>query len=249
MLSSYLNDRVFGTEFGREPRWVLALHGWRRTKEDFAGVLGPGNGSAAIDAVAIDLPGFGASPAPDEAWGAQQYAEHIGPILESMSDRVVVVGHSFGGRVAIELAATHPERVAALVLTGVPVTTPAALRKKPAFSYRLIRRLRRIGLISERHLERARQRYGSEDYRAATGVMRAVLVRLLAEDYLEALSNVSCPVDFVWGELDTVVPLEVAREAIRATKDGHLHVLPGVGHFVPTAAAASLRDLVVVRRP
>lgn len=249
MLSSYLDDRVFGTEFGVEPRWVLALHGWRRTKEDFVGVLGETSaGDPALDAIAIDLPGFGSSPPPSSVWGTKEYAEHIAPMLDSMSDAVVVVGHSFGGRVAIELAALRPDRIGALVLAGVPVTSTSFRRKTPARRYRTIRRLVRLGLVSEARLELARERYGSDDYRAARGVMRDVLVRVLGEDYLDSLARVTSPVEFVWGELDTVVPLEVARVALGTIADGHLHVVAGVDHFVPTGASAALRAVVVSHR-
>ena len=68
--------------------------------------------AALLDAVALDLPGFGAAPPPPEPWGTPQYADALSPLLDELGP-VVVLGHSFGGRVAIELAHRRPDAVRA----------------------------------------------------------------------------------------------------------------------------------------
>ena len=166
------------------------------------------------------------------------------PLLDEMAGGVVIVGHSFGGRVAVELAAMVDDKVAALVLTGVPLVR-LGQPPRPRVRYRIVRSLAGAGIVSQGRLEKARQRHGSRDYREARGVMRDVLVRVAAEDYRPALAAVRCPVEFVWGEQDTAVPLAVARAALNLTAEGRLTVLPGVGHFVPAAAPAALRDAAV----
>jgi pimeloyl-ACP methyl ester carboxylesterase len=92
-----------------------------------------------------------------------------------------------------------------------------------------------------------RDRYGSPDYRAATGVMRGVFVGLLAEQYTSDLALLGCPVDLVWGEKDTEVPLEVAVRAQALVGDVTLATIPGVGHLVPTEAPRELLRAVVTR--
>ena len=80
--------------------------------------------------------------------------------------------------------------------------------------YRAVRLARRLRLVPEGTLEQARRRHGSADYRAATGVMRQVLVRVVGESYEEELSAVACPVHLVWGAEDRVVPVAVAERAL-----------------------------------
>jgi pimeloyl-ACP methyl ester carboxylesterase len=248
VLSAYANGKVFGETFGTAAPWVLALHGWARSHADFAAVLGPTAGEEAIDAIAIDLPGFGASPAPDSVWGAMEYASFIRPVLDEMAGRVVIVGHSFGGRIAVELAVLAGDRTAGLVLAGVPLTR-VGRAPRARVRYRVVRALAPAGLVGQRRLDRARERYGSRDYREARGVMRSVLVRVLTEDYRASLARLTCPVELVWGEEDGVVPVDVARLALPTIATGRLTVLPGVGHFVPTAAPAALRSATVLHRP
>jgi pimeloyl-ACP methyl ester carboxylesterase len=120
VLKAFDGGRLFGSVHGVGPPAVLALHGWGRTSADFDAVLG------GLDAVALDLPGFGATPPPAEPWGATGYAAAVAPVLGEAAGPVVVLGHSFGGRVAVHLAAAHPDEVAGLVLTGAPLVRPAA---------------------------------------------------------------------------------------------------------------------------
>ena len=239
MLQAFANGRLFGAAFGSGRPSVLALHGWGRSSADFAATL------EGLSAIALDLPGFGATPAPPEAWGAAGYAAAVAPVLDEMATPAVVVGHSFGGRVALHLAALHPDRVAGLVLTGVPlVRRPGAPSRRPALAFRVGRALHRRGLVSEERMEALRRRYGSADYRAATGVMRAVHVRVVNETYDDVLPLVACPVELVWGDDDTDVPVAVAEAARPRFPSATLDVVPGAGHHTPLTAPAALRGAI-----
>ncbi|MGH9182505.1 MAG: alpha/beta fold hydrolase [Acidimicrobiales bacterium] len=222
-MRTFSDGRIFGEQVGSGRPEVLALHGWRRDRRDLVPAV------AGLNAVAVDLPGFGATPPPEEAWGTAEYAAMLGPIVAEMDRPVVVLGHSFGGRVAVQLAATRPEAVRALVLTGVPLLRPPAPR--PARAYRLARALHRAGLVGDGAMEAVRARSGSADYRQASGIMRQVLVRVVNESYEDELGSLDCPVELVWGERDAVAPLEMARAAARLVADARLTVCPGADHF------------------
>jgi pimeloyl-ACP methyl ester carboxylesterase len=249
VLKSFADGRVFGGTWGAGPATVLALHGWRRTHDDFSAMFDGRDGDDGGPAVvAPDLFGFGATPPPPEAWGTAEYAQALRALFEEpglLADRVVVVGHSFGGRVALRLAPLVPERIERLVLTGVPLLDRQGRTARPAAAYRLVRRLHRLGLLGDQRLEAMKSKYGSPDYRAAQGVMRDVLVRILAERYEDELPAIGGPVDLVWGELDTEAPLEAAERAEGLFPAARLLVLPGVGHLTPTEAPDRLRRVVV----
>jgi pimeloyl-ACP methyl ester carboxylesterase len=126
-----------------------------------------------------------------------------------------------------------------------PASAPAP---KTPLGYRVARALHRLGLLSDARMEARRRHSGSDDYRAATGVMRDVLVRSLAETddgtYRRALGDLTCPVELVWGERDTAAPVEIAEQAKALVRDARLTVLPGVGHLLPTEAPAAVRDAI-----
>ncbi len=214
----------------------MALHGWGRNRRDFVEVLD------GLDAVSVDLPGFGASPPPAGIVGASGYAELVAPLVEELGGRPVLVGHSFGGRVAAVLAAERPELVSGLVLVGVPLLRPGNRpTRKPSKAYRLVRWANKAGLISDRRLEREKRRRGSADYRAVSGVMRDVLVTMVNETYESELSRIECPVRMVWGADDREVPLEVAHGSAALLDDVKVDVVDGCGHDVPRLAPDRVR--------
>ncbi len=236
MALTSLTPDLFGEVRGEHPR-VLALHGWGRDRTDFDAVL------AGIDSISLDLPGFGASPPPPEGWGAADYAEAVAEVLGRFEAPPVVLGHSFGGRVAVCLAAAgHP--LAGLVLAGVPL-----LRRqppgKPDFAYRVVRWARRAGLVSEVRLERARQKHGSADYRATSGVMREVLVRVVNETYADELRSVGVPVRLVWGSDDQAAGAWIVEAALALLPPGSTaHVEPGVGHDIHLSRPDLIREAI-----
>jgi pimeloyl-ACP methyl ester carboxylesterase len=200
--------------------------------------------------VAPDLPGFGATPAPTEPWGSDQYGAAVASLLDEVGEGLepraglVVVGHSLGGRIAVRLAAARPELVSALVLTGAPLLPRGGATRRPPAAYRLARALHRARLVSDGRMERARQRHGSPDYRAVQGVMRDVLVRLVNERYDDALAALRCPVELVWGDDDTEAPVEVARALAEIIPQARLTLCAGAGHLLPLTAPAELRAAV-----
>ncbi|MBV8960821.1 MAG: alpha/beta hydrolase [Actinobacteria bacterium] len=242
MLQAYAGGRLFGTAFGPGVPRVVALHGWARTHADFTGVLG--GLDADTGAIAVDLPGFGATPPPPEVWGGRQYAEAIVPLLADLPEPPVLLCHSFGGRVGVHLAAGWPDHVRALVLTGVPLLRLGGGRK-PALRYRVGRALHRRGILGDEAMERLRQRYGSTDYKRAQGIMRAVHVVAVNETYEDQLAATRCPVELVWADNDTEAPLPVAERAATMLGDqATLTVLPGAGHMTPLTAPDALRAAI-----
>jgi pimeloyl-ACP methyl ester carboxylesterase len=232
-----VSDGLFGEQYGAGRARVLALPGWMRPRADFRHVL------EGYEALALDLPGFGgASPEPTAPMGAAGYARVVAPALSVCADRVVVLGHSFGGRVAVNLAIEQADRVAALVLTGVPRLVEPDHVLAPPTRFRMVRWLHRRGLVSDERMEAWRRRRGSDDYRAATGVMRDVLVIAVNEHYQTLLPQLRCPVELVWGDDDADAPVAVAeRAACLIGSETTLTIVPGAGHLTPLTAASVLR--------
>lgn len=244
MLQVYGDGTIFGEPYGSEPVRVAWLHGWGRQGADFA-VSARQLAAEGVGSVTLDLPGFGASAPPLHAGGARHYAALLLPVVQEISHSpLVIVGHSFGGRVAVSLAAQHPALVRAVVLTGVPLLARQH-RGAVARAYRLVRALHHLGVLSDGRLEAARQKYGSADYRAASGVMRDVLIATVNESYEKELAQWRGATTLVWGSKDTEVPVAVASAALELLgEDSRLVELPGVGHLTPLEAPDALARAV-----
>jgi pimeloyl-ACP methyl ester carboxylesterase len=245
VLRAYGGGNLFGEPYGEGPIRVVFLHGWARRGQDFA-ASATELASRGVGSVALDLPGFGASPLPTVAGGARLYAQLLAPTLSEMSsDPLVLVGHSFGGCIATVLAADNPQSVAALVLVGAPLVHSTSLAMPP-WRYRATRYLHAKGLLGDQRMEAARQRYGSSDYRNANGLLRDIMVARVNESYEVELARISAPVAMLWGERDLDVPESVAEKAGALLRAPHtFRSVTGVGHLVPTEAPHELVSTIL----
>lgn len=239
-LRSYLDGRVFGELADGPGPLVVGLHGWGRDRRDLQSAL------STYPHLLVDLPGFGVSPSPAEAWGAADYASCIAAVLDEHepAEPVVILGHSFGGRVAVCLAASRPDLVRGMVLCGVPLLR-LSKAAEPTVSYRLGRKAHQAGLLSNRRFEAMRRARASDDYNAASGVMRKVLVRVVHESYDAQLQAVACPVALLWGSADQAVPasmIEKARGLLTALVA--TEIVGGAGHDVHLQAPGRLRAMI-----
>jgi pimeloyl-ACP methyl ester carboxylesterase len=215
---------------GQHP--VLVLHGWGASIEAAYPIVA---GLAPVARVyAIDLPGFGQADPPPEPWGVEEYQAFVAAYMDAVGiARAAIVGHSNGGRVAIRLAATEPQRVSKLVLVDA-----AGIRPRRTFRWYRRVAMAKVGKHAARYLGRPGERLraailaraASADY-AAAGELRPTLVKLVNSDLREHMPQITAPTLLIWGAEDTDTPVAMAREMERLIPDAGLVVLEGAGHF------------------
>lgn len=216
---------------------VLFLHGWGSESAVFTPFQNALAGRRRV--LALDLPGFGKSSPPPHAWNMDDYADFVTAFLKERTvSRVTLIGHSFGGRIGIKLAARGDpavvvEKMILVDSAGIkPKKTAAALVRQ--YIYKAVRNVLSLAAVDRLFpgaLERWRRAHASLDYRSATPRMREVLVKVVNEDLTPCLEKISCPTLLVWGENDTATPLSDAKIMEKLIPDAGLAVLPGAGHY------------------
>lgn len=215
---------------------IVLLHGWGAEIASFGPI--PLLLADQFQVVALDLPGFGKTPAPDRPWGTADYASFVASFLSTLGIApVTLVGHSRGGGIGLVLAAREPGLVAKLILVD-----SAGIRPRRGVGYYLqvflVKSCRRalslpgLGCLREPVMARLYHAIGSSDYRAAGDpVMRATLVKVVNDDLREYLPRIHAPTLLVWGSEDKDTPLSDGKLMERLIPDAGLVVFDGAGHF------------------
>lgn len=208
-------------------------------------------------ALAVDQPGYGASPAAEPCTLEAMAVAVERLIAWSGVPRAILVGHSMGGMVAQELAARAPQRVAALVLAA---TSPAFGPADGAWQQDFLRSrfepleagLGMAGLAAQLVPTMAGRDASAERIAAAAALMsgvpeatyRSVLAALVRFDRRDALARIAVPTLVVTGEDDRTAPPEVARRMAARIAGAELVILPRAGHLLmleqPAAFDAAL---------
>jgi pimeloyl-ACP methyl ester carboxylesterase len=212
---------------------IVILHGWGAHIEAVGPILTALEG--APDVIALDLPGFGESDPPEQAWDVDAYARFMIHFLDEIAvERAHLVGHSHGGRVSIALAADEADRVGRLLLidsAGIPPKRGWRYRRRVAVA-KLGRVIAKVGGAPGKRLqERMRAKVASRDYLEASEAMRGTFRAVIAENLTDRLPRVRASTLLVWGDQDDDTPLWMGKRMEELIPDAGLVVLEGAGHY------------------
>lgn len=216
-----INYIQYGNKDGKD---IVLLHGWGQNTE----MMDPiGKGLEKDFYITnIDLPGFGRSSEPTYGYTLYDYYEVLEKLLTKLKIKnPILIGHSFGGRLAIIYAAK--KRVDKLVLISSPFKRSA---KKNSFKVKLLKFLKRVPVIKELEYY-MKTKIGSTDYKNATPIMRTVLVNTVNEDLTEYLKQIKAPTLIIWGDKDTEADIEQGKYAETVLKDAGLVIYEDCTHY------------------
>ena len=165
-----------------------------------------------------------------EVWGTHDYCSFINEFLVKQNiNNPIIIGHSFGGRVAISLASKIPVKKLVLIdSAGIKPRRGVTYYLKVG-SYKLIKKT--TSILSAKLYQKLQNRVGSVDYRNASNMMKKILVKIVNEDLTDILPLVNAPTLLIWGDGDLDTPLYQARMMEKNIPDCGLVILKGAGHF------------------
>jgi len=172
-----------------------------------------------------DLPGFGSSQALLPGSSVPQVRVWLGELLDKLEiSKAVLLGHSFGGQVAMDFALTHPHRVSRLILVSPSVIRRRTL-KTQFFAF-----IRPLVMPFVKILgEQLHSKIQSTDYAAANASQKDLLRHIVTYDLSHKMSRVKTKTLIVWGENDREIP-NVSKEMAAHLPDSYLKILWGHGH-------------------
>lgn len=184
----------------------------------------------------IDLYGFGKTPLLFKGADTADYAKALRENLFSQekTKKRIIIGHSFGCRVAIQLAQYNPR-----IADGYILISAAGLKRKRSLSWKLYSKylitLGKAAGLSDKILKTNlknvfSKRFGSSDYKNA-GDLRETFVRVVNENLRPQAANIKEPVLLIYGNEDQDTPVEIGQVFEKTMPKGELKVLSGYGHL------------------
>ncbi len=223
----------FQTESQQGNKTLLFLHGWRSEARVWQSVIKDlGFKIKDLNLYALDLPGFGGSQVSSSPMTVSDYAEVVGEFINKLDlKNIVVIGHSFGGRVGIKLASKYPSAIEKLVLVDSAGFAMAADKKnamniaakiaKPFFKPKFMQGLRK----------KIYKQIGAEDYVATPGVMTQIYLNSINEDLTEDMKKIAVPTLIIYGDQDTATPPSFGEKMHSLIQNSTFKILAAAGHF------------------
>ncbi len=220
---------------------VIILHGWAIDQlghEKWAPLL-TALAAAGIEAKLLDIPGLSAPL--NEVWGLNNYVKWLDIQLKKY-EKVILIGHSFGGQLAVRYAAIHPQKLQKLILidsSGLRSHALPAVAKRKAFLFgaKFGKTFLRGNFFRKVLYKLARE----HDYENASPFLRQTMAKVVADEVRHDLTKVAAPTLIIWGEEDKVTPLAFGIFFQKFLRNSTLKIVMGARHspqFTHTAIVA-----------
>lgn len=214
---------------------ILFLHGWGSSCDAFRRMILPLQTD--FRCISLDLPGFGKSDTPQNPLDLSDYCRIVKEFIDELGlCDPIMIGHSNGGRITLNMCAAgmvNPKKIVLFGAAGIPIKKTFRQKARQR-SFKIIKGILTLPIVrnyTENLLNDARKHFGSADYNSAPPVMRQTLVKLINEDITDRLHNIKAETLLVWGEKDTATPLYTAKIMEREIKGSGLCVLEGLTHW------------------
>ena len=219
-----------------EGKPLLILHGWGSSSEKWQ-KIGELLVQKGMRVIIPDLPGFGKSEEPQKAWNLDDYCDFVEEFIKILNlDKFYLLGHSFGGSLAVKFSLQHPEKVAKLFLVS------AACVRKKSLKNKLFKFISRFFKIKPLFLRKFF--YRKSDYLSVRGVMKETYLKVIEEDLSDVLEKVKIPTMIIWGAKDKITPIKQAKLIKIKIRNSELKIIPNIGHSSHLEAPEKLGDLV-----
>ncbi|MFC3053712.1 alpha/beta fold hydrolase [Kordiimonas pumila] len=231
---------------GSGPCSIIWLHGWGGDHKALGRIATLFN--ASCKNTLYDLPGFGKTPLLPEAHvSTRDYANALALQLRD-GDKHIIIGHSYGARVAVQVAAAYPEHVAGIILIS-----GAGLKRRRSLFFKIKASMLKLMGKAARLVDKLfwttlydaySNRFGSKDYKNS-GALRPVLVSAVTEDLSMIAKNIRCPALLVYGSDDVDTPPEIGRRYESLIPIARYEELKGYNHHdILTRGAYQCESLI-----
>ncbi|MDE7372574.1 MAG: alpha/beta hydrolase [Clostridia bacterium] len=198
---------------------VVFLHGWGASISAFLFVAKAISDRYRV--TLLDFAGFGESEEPQSVYSVKDYADDVVKLMRLLKiSEATLVGHSFGGRVCLEIVGYYPNIVKKLVLVD-----SAGLKPRRGLKYYV-----KVGIHKLLKAVGLKGLKGSADYRVLSENMRGTFKAVVNYDQTYLLEKIKCPTAIFWGNDDKDTPAYMARRLNKSIPDSSIFWLNG-GHF------------------
>lgn len=180
-----------------------------------------------VDAEFLGIPGL--SDGSDPVWDIGDYVEWLREKTAGY-EKIILWGHSNGGRISMAFAVKYPEKVTRLILEDSAGIPPSRLRKVKRFIFRAVAKIGGMATQSDTLRTLLYKLIRENDYRRATPNMRKTMANLVAFDARTILERIAAPTLIIWGADDLTTPLAAGRAIHQGIRGSRMVIIDSARH-------------------
>lgn len=207
---------------------VYIIHGWAYGLEKWDEAVDRLKDND-IMPIMLEVPGL--TKESKEIWSIEDYVNWLDQQLAKVKEPVVLIGHSNGGRIALNYTLKHPKKIQQLILLDSAGVYHNDLKiRLKRFIFKALAKIGRLFSKSQKLRKLLYRLAREKDYHDAPENMRLTMANMLESDKYLVFGGITVPTAIIWGEEDSVTPIEDAHKLKRSIKSASLEVIKGARH-------------------
>ncbi len=227
--------------FKSQEKTILILHGWGSSSQKWQ-KIGDMLSKKGFSVIIPDFPGFGKNCDPPIPWNVDDYVNWVKEFTNNKKlENFFLLGHSFGGRVAIKFTVKYPKKVQKLILVSSAGIKPKTSRLNflsVAKKFKNIPGFLVIRKIFYKYILR------KTDYLKVKGVMKETFKKIIKEDLIHYFSQIKASTLIIWGDKDKLTPISDAHIINKQIKNSKLEILKNIGHAPHLKCPEKLSEII-----
>lgn len=222
---------------------IIILHGWTKTLDKWQGLID----ALKEKGVLVDFPKIpGLTGKLEKVWELADYVKWLKIIIDKEKDKVILTGHSNGGRIALAFVNKYPEKVEKLILVdSAGIYHNELPHRIKIFVFNTIAKIGKK-ITSSRILEDILYKLAREgDYRKSNQIMKQTMINLLKSDKNLNISRVSTPTLIIWGANDKITPLSDGLLMNKLIKNSKLEIIKDARHSPQFTHVKKVTDIIL----
>ena len=226
-----INYKIIGENHPTYSKTFLILHGWGSNSDRWQ-EIGQSLSEKGFKVIIPDMPGFGKSETPKTPWNFNNYVSFAEEFTKNLNlQNFYLLGHSFGGAVAVKIAIDVPQKINELFLVACScIRKRTALKKVLAKISKVVKLFAFLPFYSLIRKAFYKFMIRKSDYVYTKGIMRETYLKVISEDLSWHLSFIKVPTVIIWGDKDESTPVENAYFINQKISDSKLIIIPDAGH-------------------
>ncbi|MBP6880520.1 alpha/beta hydrolase [Candidatus Saccharibacteria bacterium] len=218
---------------------IYALHGWSYSTDKWESLLNE-MASRNVDIEIIKIPGLTAPL--KKVWNIDDYLTWLDEILPK--EDVTLLGHSNGGRLALNFAWVYPDRVKKLILIDSAGVPDRGLARAKRIVFKVVAKVGKRVVESPLAKKSLYKLARVHDYNDASEMMKKVMTNMLVSDRSLDLSEIKTPTQIIWGADDSITPLRDGVHMKHELENARFSVVEGARHSPHFTHVHQVADLI-----
>ena len=226
----------------RTMKKIIILHGWTKNLDKWS-ILIKELEKKGVSVELLRIPAL--TKELKKVWGIEDYVSWLSNIANKKGEKIILIGHSNGGKIALSFAKSFPQKIEKLILIDSAGIYHNELRLRlKRLIFKLAAKAGKKITSSEKMKNLLYKIAGESDYKDLDDKTKQTMINLISVDLKPILPQIKIPTLIIWGADDRITPLSDGILMNELIKNSELKIIKNARHSPQFTDAEEVSEII-----